>query len=268
MANAQGPASVIPSLDEVQIEYRDAVAVIRLSRPRKRNAISDGLMAAVGQRIAELPASVGAVVLHGEGEHFCAGLDLSELKDRDAVEGLHHSRSWFYILRELEQGRVPVIAALHGAVVGGGLELAAACHIRVADESAFFALPEGSRGIFVGGGGSVRIPKLVGTHRMLDMMLTGRVYKAAEGSALGLAQYHVPAGEALSKAIELAERVATNAPMTNYALLNGLPRIAEQPADHGFLTESMLAAIAQSAPEAKARVRAFLDGTGPKVRAK
>jgi enoyl-CoA hydratase/carnithine racemase len=266
MANAQGPASVIPSLDEVQIEYRDAVAVIRLSRPRKRNAISDGLMAAVGQRIAELPASVGAVVLHGEGEHFCAGLDLSELKDRDAVEGLHHSRSWFYILRELEQGRVPVIAALHGAVVGGGLELAAACHIRVADESAFFALPEGSRGIFVGGGGSVRIPKLVGTHRMLDMMLTGRVYNATEGVAAGMAQYLVPTGQALSKALELAERIARNAPMTNYALIHGLPRIAEQPADHGFLTESMLAALAQSAPEAKARVRAFLEGTGPKVK--
>ena len=266
MANAQGPASVIPSLDEVQIEYRDAVAVIRLSRPRKRNAISDGLMAAVGQRIAELPASVGAVVLHGEGEHFCAGLDLSELKDRDAVEGLHHSRSWFYILRELEQGRVPVIAALHGAVVGGGLELAAACHIRVADESAFFALPEGSRGIFVGGGGSVRIPKLVGTHRMLDMMLTGRVYNATEGVAAGMAQYLVPTGQALSKALELAERIARNAPMTNYALIHGLPRIAEQPADHSFLTESMLAALAQSAPEAKARVRAFLDGTGPKVK--
>ena len=268
MANIQGSAGITPSLGEVQVEHRGSISIIRLSRPHKRNAISDGVMAALGQRMAELPESTGAVVLTGDGEHFCAGLDLSELKERDAVEGLHHSRSWYYILRDLEQGRVPVIAALHGAVVGGGLELATACHIRVADDSSFFALPEGSRGIFVGGGGSVRISKLIGAHRVLDMMLTGRVYKAAEGSALGLAQYHVPAGEALSKAIELAERVATNAPMTNYALLNGLPRIAEQPADHGFLTESMLAAIAQSAPEAKARVRAFLDGTGPKVRAK
>jgi enoyl-CoA hydratase/carnithine racemase len=102
---------------------------------------------------------------------------------------------------------------------------------------------------------------------MLDMMLTGRVYKAAEGVSIGMAQYHVPAGEALAEAIELAERIAQNAPMTNYALINGLPRIAEQPADHGFLTESLLAGIAQAAPEAKARVRAFLDGTGPKVKA-
>jgi enoyl-CoA hydratase/carnithine racemase len=257
---------VIPSLDEVQVDIRGAIAIVRLCRPKKRNAINDGLIAAIAQRFDELPETVHAVVLHGEGDHFCAGLDLGELKDRDAAEGLHHSRSWYYVLRDIEQGRRPVVAALHGAVVGGGLELASACHIRVADDTAFFALPEGSRGIFVGGGGSVRIPKLIGAHRMLDMMLTGRVYKAAEGVALGLAQYHVPAGQALNKAIELAERIAANAPMTNYALIHGLPRIAEQPADHGFLTESMLAALAQSAPEAKARVRAFLDGTGPKVK--
>ena len=258
---------VTPSLDEVQVEYRDAVAIVRLCRPKKRNAINDGLIAAIGQRFEELPETVRAVVLHGEGDHFCAGLDLGELKERDAAEGLHHSRSWYYVLRDIEQGRLPVIAALHGAVVGGGLELATACHIRVADDTTFFALPEGSRGIFVGGGGSVRVPKLIGAHRMLDMMLTGRVYKAAEGVSIGMAQYHVPAGEALAKAIELAERIAGNAPMTNYALINGLPRIAEQPADHGFLTESLLAGIAQAAPEAKARVKAFLDGTGPKVKA-
>ena len=255
------------NLDEVSVEKRGAIAIIRLCRPKKRNAISDGLVAAIGQRFEDLVPDIKAVVLHGEGDHFCAGLDLSELKDRDAVDGLHHSRSWHKILSEIEFGRVPIVAALHGAVVGGGLELASACHIRVADDTAFFALPEGSRGIYVGGGASVRVPKLIGVHRMLDMMLTGRVYKALEGVSIGLAQYHVPAGQALAKAIELAERIAQNAPMTNYALMHGLPRIAEQSADHGFFSESMLAAITQSAPDAKARVRAFLDGTGPKVKA-
>ena len=257
---------VAPSLDEVSVDHQGAISIIRLCRPAKRNALSDGLMAAIGQRFAELPESTKAVVLHGEGQHFCAGLDLGELTDRDAAGGLHHSRSWYPILRDIESGHVPVVAALHGAVVGGGLELASACHLRVADDTAFFALPEGSRGIFVGGGGSVRLPKLIGAHRMLDMMLTGRVYKAAEGVTIGMAQYHVPAGESLQKAIDLAQRIAGNAPMSNYALIHGLPRIAEQPADHGFFTESLLAAIAQSTPEAKARVRAFLDGTGAKVR--
>lgn len=255
-----------PDLASVQVEHRGAVALVRLSRPTKRNALSDGLMAALAQRFAELPDTTRAVVLHGEGDHFCAGLDLSELKDRDAAEGLHHSRSWHPILREIEFGRVPVVAALHGAVVGGGLELACACHVRVADETAFFALPEGMRGIFVGGGGSVRLPRLIGTHRMMDMMLTGRVYPAAEGVSVGMAQYLVGPGEALTRALALAERMATNAPMTNYALIHGLPRIAEQSADHGLLMESMLAGIVQSAPEAKARVRAFLDGSGPKVK--
>jgi enoyl-CoA hydratase/carnithine racemase len=162
-------------------------------------------------------------------------------------------------------GRVPVVAALHGAVVGGGLELASACHIRVADDSTFFALPEGTRGIFVGGGGSVRIPKLIGVARMTDMMLTGRVYNALEGERIGLAQYHVPTGTSLEKAIDLAQRIATNAPLTNYALMHALPRIAEQPADHGYLTEALISSIAQAAPEAKARVKAFLEGKAAKV---
>ena len=166
----------------------------------------------------------------------------------------------------MQYGPVPVVAALHGAVVGGGLELASACHIRVADETTFYALPEGSRGIFMGGGGSVRIPKLIGVARMTDMMLTGRVIKAADGERIGLAQYLVPTGQAFDKALELAKRIAQNAPLTNYALMHALPRIAEQPADQGFLTEAMMAAIAQSAPEAKQRVRDFLQGkAGTKV---
>jgi enoyl-CoA hydratase/carnithine racemase len=179
---------------------------------------------------------------------------------------MHHSRAWHVALERIQYGPVPVVAALHGAVVGGGLELASACHIRVADESTFFALPEGSRGIFVGGGGSVRIPRLIGVARMTDMMLTGRVYNAVDGERIGLAQYLVPKGTAFDKAFELAQRIAQNAPLTNYALMHALPRIAEQPADHGFMTEALMSAIAQSAPEAKQRVRDFLEGkAGTKV---
>ena len=93
---------------------------------------------------------------------------------------------WHAALERVQYGPVPVVASLQGAVVGGGLELASACHIRVADETTFFALPEGSRGIFVGGGGSVRIPRLIGVARMTDMMLTGRVYNAQDGERIGL----------------------------------------------------------------------------------
>lgn len=241
------------------------VAVIRLTRPAKRNALNDALVLAIRDTFDTLPASVRAAVITGDGDHFCAGLDLSELKERDAGQGLHHSRMWHAALERVQYGPVPVIAALHGAVVGGGLELASACHIRVADESTFYALPEGSRGIFVGGGGSVRIPKLIGVARMTDMMLTGRVFNAQDGERIGLAQYLVPTGQAFAKAFELAQRIAQNAPLTNYALMHALPRIAEQPADQGFFTEAMMAAIAQSAPEAKERVQAFLDGRAAKV---
>ena len=250
---------------DLSFEMRGAVAVIRLSRPTKRNALNDGLIIALRNVFENLPGEAKAAVIHGEGDHFCAGLDLSEIKERDAGQGMHHSRLWHAALECVQYGPVPVVAAMHGAVVGGGLELASACHIRVADDSCFFALPEGSRGIFVGGGGSVRIPKLIGVARMTDMMLTGRVYNAVDGERIGLAQYLVPAGTAFDKAFALASHIATNAPLTNYALMHALPRIAEQPADQGFMSEAMISAIVQSAPEAKARVRAFLEGKAGKV---
>lgn len=241
------------------------VAIVTLNRPTKRNALNDGLILAIRDAFQNLPQSVRAAVVDGTGEHFCAGLDLSELSERDASDGVFHSRMWHAALDCVEKGSVPVVAALHGAVVGGGLELASACHIRVADETTFYALPEGTRGIFVGGGGAVRVPKLIGAARMTDMMLTGRVYNAVDGERIGLSQYVVPTGTALDKAIELATRIAGNARMTNFALMHALPRIAEQPADHGLFTEALMASIAQSAPEAKARVRAFLEGKAAKV---
>ena len=255
---------------EISVELRgdqQQVAVIRIMRPAKRNALNDGLILGLRDTLEALPDSVRAAVIDGDGPHFCAGLDLSELTERDAAQGVHHSRMWHKALEQVQYGKVPVIAALHGAVVGGGLELASACHIRVADSSTFFALPEGWRGIFVGGGGAVRIPRLIGAARMADMMFTGRVYKAEEGECIGLAQYLVPEGTALEKSVELALRIADNAPMTNYALMHALPRISEQPADQGLMTEALMAAIAQSAPEAKFRLQEFLEGRAAKVSA-
>jgi len=250
---------------DLQIEHRGDVAVVRLNRGAKRNALNDGLILAIRDAFQNLPDGIRAAVLDGSGDHFCAGLDLSELQERDAGAGMLHSRMWHAALEQVQFGPVPVVAALHGAVVGGGLELAASCHVRVADDTTFYALPEGSRGIFVGGGGSVRIPRLIGVARMTDMMLTGRVYDAQEGERAGFAQYLVPKGQAFDKALEIAGRIAKNAPLTNYALMHALPRIAEQPADQGYLTEALMSAIAQSAPEAKERVRAFLEGRAGKV---
>src|SRR5215471_4187897 len=246
-------------------ERRGAVGILRLSRPHKRNALDDVTIEGIENFFAAIPDDIKAVVIHGEGEHFCAGLDLSELSERDVAAGVFHSRSWHRAFEHIEFGRVPVVAALHGAVVGGGLELAAACHIRVAERSAYYALPEGSRGIFLGGGGSVRLPRLIGAARVTDMMLTGRTYRADEGSPLGFSHYVVESGTGLAKAIELAERIAANAPMTNFAAMQVLPHNAEQDRTSGFLMEALMAAIAQSDPEAKRRLHDFLEKRAPKT---
>lgn len=248
------------------LERTGAVLSIGINRPDKRNALNDATVAALDEVMSDLPEGIGAVVIHGIGDHFSAGLDLSELAERDATEGVLHSRFWHAAFEKIQFGRVPVIAALKGAVIGGGLELAASCHIRVAERSAFYALPEGQRGIFVGGGGSVRIPRLIGVARMTDMMLTGRSYSAEEGTAIGLSQYLVGDGEALPKALDLAERIARNAFMTNFAVVHALPRIAEADPSAGYITEALAAAVAQSDREAKARIRAFLEKKAGKVK--
>jgi enoyl-CoA hydratase/carnithine racemase len=250
----------------LKIERSGAVLRIGLNRPAKRNALNDGIILAIGDCFAKLPEDIGAVVVHTVGDHFSSGLDLSELTEHDATEGLRHSQMWHRVFDRIQYSRVPVIAALKGAVIGGGLELACAAHIRVAEPSAYFALPEGQRGIFVGGGGSVRLPRLIGVPRMMDMMLTGRVYSATEGSAYGFAQYLVEAGGALAKAMELAERIAANAPLTNFAVLQALPMIAEANPQTGLLMESLMATVAQSDKEAKRRIRAFLEHRTAKVK--
>ena len=256
---------LLARLDLLRIEQRDAVLHLRLNRPAKRNAINDALVTQLQTAFVNLPESVRAVVLSGEGQHFCAGLDLSELGERSVAEGILHSRAWHAAFEQIEFGRVPVIAVLHGAVVGGGLELASSAHIRVAEASTFYGLPEGQRGLFVGGGGSARVPRLMGAARMADMMLTGRVYDAEEGQQVGLSQYLVADGAGLDKALALAEKVAGNAPLSNFAVLHALPRIAGMSRDDGLFTESLMAAIAQGDDAAKERMRAFLDGKAGKV---
>jgi enoyl-CoA hydratase/carnithine racemase len=259
-------ASVFRSLDLLRIEELGAVLHLRLNRPAKRNAINDALVAQLHTAFVNLPETVRAVVLSGEGEHFCAGLDLSELSERSAAEGVVHSRSWHAAFNQIQLGKVPVVAVLHGAVVGGGLELASACHVRIAEPSTFYGLPEGQRGLFVGGGGSARIPRLIGVARMTDMMLTGRVYDADEGQAVGLSQYRVETGTGVEKALELASRIAGNAPLSNFAVMHALPRIADMSQDEGLFAESLMAAIAQGDDAAKDRMKAFLDGKAGKVK--
>ncbi len=254
-----------PASDPLMAQRDGALMHLRLNRPAKRNAVNDTLIECLDRAFATLPEDVGCVVLSGEGAHFCAGLDLGELAERSVYEGVQHSRMWHAALERIQYARVPVLAVLHGAVVGGGLEIAAAAHLRVAEASAFYGLPEGQRGLFVGGGGSVRIPRLMGVARMADMMLTGRVFAADEGQQAGLSNYLVAEGEGLAKAFELARKISGNAPLSNFAVIQALPRIAELGPNEGLFMESLVAAIAQGDPAAKQRMQAFLDGKAAKV---
>ena len=123
----------------------------------------------------------------------------------------------------------------------------------------FFALPEGQRGIFVGGGGSVRVAWLMSPARMTDLMLTGRVLTAEEGERVNLVQYVVDEGTALEKGIEIARRTAGNASLSNYAIIQALPRIQDMSQDDGLFVESIIASFTSTSPEAESRLRAFLE---------
>ncbi|MFC0385944.1 crotonase/enoyl-CoA hydratase family protein [Muricoccus vinaceus] len=243
----------------VTYELAGDVALIGLDRAAKRNAINDSTLAQLMAAVQRAGDEAKAGVLFGHGENFSAGLDLSEaLRTRGTGDPRRpRSRKWHAAFDLIARGPIPFVAALAGAVIGGGLELAAAAHIRVADETAYFALPEGQRGIFVGGGGSVRIERLLGYARMSDLMLTGRVLTAAEGERLNLAQYLVAAGEALPKARALAERIGQNAPLSNYAITNGLPRMRDLSHDDGLFFESLLAQTTAANREAADRLQAF-----------
>jgi enoyl-CoA hydratase/carnithine racemase len=238
---------------------------LRLTRTQKRNALDDTTILGIETFFTSLPSDIAAAVLHGEGDHFSAGLDLSELQERDITQGIAHSGLWHRAFNKIQFGKVPVVAVLHGAVVGGGLELAAAAHVRIAERSAYYALPEGSRGIYVGGGGSVRIPRLIGVARMMDMMLTGRTYSAEEGQAIGLTTYLTDTDKGFAKGLEVANRIAGNTPLTNFAVMHALPRIAEMDPAGGYAMEALMASIAQADGEAKARLNDFLEKRAKKV---
>jgi len=253
------------AIDTVSVRLDGDVALIRLERPAKRNAIDTATVVALERAFAELPATIRAAVLSGAGSHFCAGLDLSDLTEKAVADAMFHSRLWHRAFDHIQFGRIPVVAVLHGAVVGGGLELAAAAHIRVAERSSFYGLPEGQRGIFLGGGGTARLARIIGVPTMMDMMLTGRTLSAEEGHALNLSQYLVETGSGMEKGLELARKIAGNTTLTNYAITHALPRIADIPQEHGLFMEAMMSAIVQDAPEAKDRLQAFLDKRAPKV---
>lgn len=248
------------------VSEADGIAHLVLNRPGKRNALNDALIAALDTFFSAVPSTARAIVISGEGGHFSSGLDLSEQVHRSPLDVMAHSRNWHRVMALVQNSRVPVVAAMTGAVMGGGLEFGAACHVRVAEQSVRFQMPEGQRGIFIGGGGSVRIGRLIGADRLTEMLLTGRVYSGADGERLGLAHYVVPDGEALAKATELAVRIARNSAAINAMVIQAIAQIGTMPPEAGLYAESLAAALSQTGPDAAEGLRAFLEKRAPDFR--
>ena len=255
-------------LENLALETQENdVLCVTLNRPQKRNALDAQTIEELISLFALLPrSSVRAVVLGGAGDHFCAGLDLVEhhRADRRPEEFMQLCLRWHEAFNKMEYGGVPVIAALKGAVVGGGLELASAAHIRVADRSTYFALPEGQRGLFTGGGATIRVSDLVGKARMIDMILTGRIYQGEEAISVGLAQYLVE--DSLAHAHELAQAAAANLPLTNFAICSAISHMQNMSALDAAYAESVVAGVVNTQPDARARLAAFADKTAARVR--
>jgi enoyl-CoA hydratase/carnithine racemase len=246
----------------------DGVLTATLDRAEKRNALNAAAVEDLVRLFDAAPRSgVRAVVLAAAGDHFCAGLDLVEHHgaDRSPAEFWQLCLRWHEAFNKMEYGGVPIIAALKGAVVGGGLELAAAAHIRVADPGTYFALPEGQRGLFTGGGATIRVSALIGKARMVDMILTGRIYRAEEALAVGLCQYLDPVSS-LDRALALARAAAANLPLTNFAICSGISHVQNMSALDAAYVESAIAGIVNTQADARARLAAFADKTAARVR--
>jgi (methylthio)acryloyl-CoA hydratase len=245
--------------DSVLLEIRGRVAIVTLNRVEKRNAFSKRVFDGLDRAFDNLTDEVRAVVVAANGKHFCAGLDLAEHKHAAPFDALFKSRDGHRRFNKIRDCGRPVISAMHGAVIGGGMELVCSTHIRVADTTTFYELPEGRRGIFVGGGASVSVAKVIGTDRLIEMMLTGRRLDADTGDRLGLSHYLVEPGTALEKAIEIAENVAGNAPISNYMMLHALMHIDDMPQAPGYFTESLAQALTMTSEDATHGIDAFLE---------
>jgi (methylthio)acryloyl-CoA hydratase len=238
-------------------ERRGAIAIVTLNRPGKSNALSEALWGELKKAFESFEQDVRCAVLAGAGKHFCAGLDLAEHRHREAFESIFMSRSAHATLDGIQFGGRPVVTAMQGAMIGGGLEIATATHVRVADATTFYQLPEGRRGFYDGGGASVRVAKIIGSGRMVEMMLTGRTVDAETGERLGLSHYLVEPGKALDKALELAEAIAKNARIPNYLIVQAIPHIEDMSAADGLWTESVAQAVSMTSENARAGIDAF-----------
>jgi enoyl-CoA hydratase len=243
----------------------ERIATITVNRPDKLNALNDATIAELGAAIDEARArdDVGGVLLTGAGRAFVAGADISELESQTPLEAARRARAGQLIFRRYETSPKPVVAALNGFALGGGCELAMACHVRIASESAKFGQPEVKLGIVPGYGGTQRLPRLVGRGAALRLLLTGELIGAAEAFRLGLVDQVVAPEALIETATNLLRTMLANAPLALAGCIEALDRGAELSIDEGCAIESDQFGLLSSTSDMREGMRAFLEKRPP-----
>ena len=246
----------------VLYERHDSIAIIRLNRPEKFNALSREMIVGLSDAFAQLETEkdLRAVILTGSGERaFCAGTDISELAALDEESALKTSKRGQEVCGRIEKSKAPVIAAINGVAVGGGFELALACHIRLASKNAQFSLPEAKLGVIPGYGGTQRLAREIGRARSLEMMLTNKTISADECRQTGLVNRVTEPASLLSEAESVANEIAQLAPLAIHACLQAVTQGLELPLEEGLALEAKLFASLFATGDMREGTRAFLE---------
>ena len=246
----------------LQLEVQDRVAVLSVNRPDKLNALNEQTIRELSDAVDEITRrdDVGGVILTGVGEKaFVAGADIAELARMGPVDGVEVSRLGQRVFRRIELSKKPVIAAVNGFALGGGCELALACHLRIASENAQFGLPEVKLGIIPGYGGTLRLPRIVGKGRALELMLTAQFIKADEAYRIGLANKVVPLAELMDTARKMMETILANGPVAVGLAIECATRGMEMSVDDGLALESNLFGLLAATNDMREGMSAFLE---------
>jgi enoyl-CoA hydratase len=253
--------------ETLRFELRDGIAVVTVNRPAKLNALNDQVMAALGRAAERIAGDDGVrgVIVTGAGEKaFVAGADIEELAAQGPFDGKARALRGHAVFRSLETCGKPVVAAINGYALGGGCELALACHLRIAAEHAQFGQPEVKLGVAPGYGGTQRLPRLVGSAAALHLILTGDMIDAAEAYRIGLVHRVVPAGDLMAEAERLVRRIAAQAPLAVRLALEAVIRGRDMPLEQGLLLEANHFGLLTATADMKEGLAAFLAKRPPR----
>jgi enoyl-CoA hydratase len=253
----------------ILLETRGRVGLIRLNRPKQLNALNDALMDELGDALAKLDAdeAIGAIVLTGSDKAFAAGADIGAMKDwgfMDVYKSGYITRNW----ERMRSVRKPVIAAVAGYALGGGCELAMMCDIVIAADNARFGQPEIKLGVIPGAGGTQRLPRAVGKAKAMDLVLTGRMMDAQEADRVGLVSRVVAADKMLEEALSVAAQIADYSLPSVMMAKEAVNRAYEAPLAEGILFERRLFHALFGTEDQKEGMAAFIEKRKPAFRHK